>query len=763
MRFRCLWIATLATATAHAVVVRGTVSGPLGKPVPGARVQLIGLTQLGSGPRAVGDAISGIDGTYEIRTDLSGRFLLLTSSAVYAPQLGTDFYAGRTDLLTRDVTLDFKQVAAAETGLPNGMIEPLAQLTSPVTQVPADRLLLRALLPDELPLTPGTVLNTAGQMGQPTELLFRGAGPEANAVLLDGSPVQRLGGGFGFGALAATGFSTLALSPAIELAAGPDPLYPLAAEAGTIALTTAHASNLRPVLLYAGDAGNLHTWRDELLGSLTRRRLDLLGAVSRLDSSNALLDDRFHVAAVAANIGYNISAATTLRAIGRYQVSAAPLPIPYDLGLTPETRDADQQIAGTFTFATSTAGNWRNLVRYGLDREREQTFDYADAPGRPVTITGANGYSTTGEAQLPTLPARQDEAIGRDTITYQTDYPFTSYLAGLFSATYQLEHGLYLARTATPVTTRNTLTRENLFFTGALRAELKHRLFGEASGSFSHSNLFGFTGSPRIGATYAPVLPSSARKFHGTVLHATVATGSREPSVFEQAQGASTPARSRTLSTSVDQNLYRARLTLNAGYFHNEFSHQTEMLAGMVAGLLAPLTVSQTLAYRTQGLTTEVRYQPTGRLLLRGGYGYLASLVEQSAATPAFNPALPAMAIGATTSLTGARPFRRPPETGFFAVQYSGGKLTANLQGSLAGRSDDSTYTTPTPALLLPNRNLDHGYTRLDAGLTYPILRRATVYTQLENLLNDQHIGPIGYPGLPFTVRAGLRIRIGGE
>ena len=36
-----------------------------------------------------------------------------------------------------------------------------------------------------------------------------------------------------------------------------------------------------------------------------------------------------------------------------------------------------------------------------------------------------------------------------------------------------------------------------------------------------------------------------------------------------------------------------------------------------------------------------------------------------------------------------------------------------------------------------------------------------TLFTQLDNLLGQQHIGPIGYPGLPFTIRAGMKFRIG--
>jgi iron complex outermembrane receptor protein/vitamin B12 transporter len=64
--------------------------------------------------------------------------------------------------------------------------------------------------------------------------------------------------------------------------------------------------------------------------------------------------------------------------------------------------------------------------------------------------------------------------------------------------------------------------------------------------------------------------------------------------------------------------------------------------------------------------------------------------------------------------------------------------------------------------LLLPNRDLDFGYAKLDLGATFNATHHITVFTQLDNLLNQQHIGPIGYPSLPLTFRSGLKIRIGG-
>jgi iron complex outermembrane receptor protein/vitamin B12 transporter len=242
------------------------------------------------------------------------------------------------------------------------------------------------------------------------------------------------------------------------------------------------------------------------------------------------------------------------------------------------------------------------------------------------------------------------------------------------------------------------------------------------------------------------------------------------------------PQRSRTYDIGVDQNLINQKLILKAGYFHNQFSHQLEFIGsnGLEHCFNIPVNIAtqipfaslNSLAYRTQGAELELQYQPFSRVFLRGGYTYLASLVEQSFSsdniTPALNPNLPGIPIGALSPLVGQRPFRRPPQTGFFAAEYSGTRLTAAIKGAVSTRSDDSTFQlnndrNHTNTLLLPNRNLDFAYTKLDLYLLFKATNHITAFTQLDNLLGEQHIGPIGYPGLPFTIRAGLKIRIGGD
>jgi iron complex outermembrane receptor protein/vitamin B12 transporter len=64
-------------------------------------------------------------------------------------------------------------------------------------------------------------------------------------------------------------------------------------------------------------------------------------------------------------------------------------------------------------------------------------------------------------------------------------------------------------------------------------------------------------------------------------------------------------------------------------------------------------------------------------------------------------------------------------------------------------------------SLVLPNRNLDFGYAKLDLGGSYQLLTWLSIYAQGENLLSQQHIAPIGYPSLPMNFRTGLRIEWG--
>jgi iron complex outermembrane receptor protein/vitamin B12 transporter len=99
-------------------------------------------------------------------------------------------------------------------------------------------------------------------------------------------------------------------------------------------------------------------------------------------------------------------------------------------------------------------------------------------------------------------------------------------------------------------------------------------------------------------------------------------------------------------------------------------------------------------------------------------------------------------------------------------VSYNGEQYSVGFTVAFATRSDDSTFLagrdfTEGNSLLLPNRNLDYGYAKLDLGGSYQFLTWLAAYAQLDNLTSNKRIAPIGYPSLPFTFRLGLRLTLG--
>jgi iron complex outermembrane receptor protein/vitamin B12 transporter len=177
-------------------------------------------------------------------------------------------------------------------------------------------------------------------------------------------------------------------------------------------------------------------------------------------------------------------------------------------------------------------------------------------------------------------------------------------------------------------------------------------------------------------------------------------------------------------------------------------------------------------AFRAQGVEADVESGIGKNLFFRGGYTYLDAVVQRSFTNddqsllgpiPTFSNGLP---IGPYSPLEGARPFRRAPHTGFFSATYAASKLTGIFTAAFASRSDDSTYlegedSSGGNSLLLPNRNLDSGYAKLDLGGSYQLLKWMNIYAQGDNLLSSQHIAPIGYPSLPMNFRAGLKLQWG--
>jgi vitamin B12 transporter len=51
----------------------------------------------------------------------------------------------------------------------------------------------------------------------------------------------------------------------------------------------------------------------------------------------------------------------------------------------------------------------------------------------------------------------------------------------------------------------------------------------------------------------------------------------------------------------------------------------------------------------------------------------------------------------------------------------------------------------------------------LELGGGYQVSHAVNVFANMQNLLNERYSEAFGYPALPFTVRAGVKLSFGGE
>jgi iron complex outermembrane receptor protein/vitamin B12 transporter len=791
--------------------IRGVVTDARGAKITGANVTLV------SKGKVVSTAVSTADGSFQILTGVQGRFYLVVSAKSFRQIETPGFYAGRMDNIERTVVMEPQWVRESIVVTATGTPTPQPQTSSATDVLGPQDFAQRDDLLSVMRLMPGTVVVQEGQRGAQSSLFIRGGDSDDNKILLDGVSVGDLGGRFDFGPL-----STTALERA-EVYRGPNSnLYGADAESGVVSMITPHGTTHFPSLMFQGDAGNFHTSREEFEVAGAHNQFDYLGAFSWFQTSNALPNDEYHVATTAANVGWSPSGNTQVRATLHYGVDATGVPNTWDFyHITDVATEKDQDIYMSASVDNQTLPDFHNSFHYGLTRKREQyhlwqqsgsgIFDgYGDSFGYPVTITGANGYSVTGPALLDYFDDYEPYSPGyqlvsnRDELAYQGDYKVTPHFAALFGFHFEDERG------AEPHSYPASI-RQNEYYIASVHGDYKNRFFYTVGGSVEHFTIGGTQLEPRVGLSGYALKPRKGA-FSGTRILFNFGDAVREPSLTDvfyslynfvlnaPTGGPSTiqefhipaiaPPEARTYEGGVEQTFLSQHILFRSSFFHNEFGRQVEYVGlDVVPELLPNLTPTQqhnleeflistgayelsinSQAFRTMGIETTVEGGIGRNIFMRGGYTYLDAEIQRSFANADVMllglPIYDGIPVGASSPLMGARPFRRPPHTGFFTTSYSGKAITVIFTSAFAGRSDDSDFLggydiNGGNSLLLPNRNLDHGYAKLDLGGNYQLLKWLGIYVQAENLLSEQHIAPIGYPSLPMNFRIGLKLSWG--
>ena len=99
-------------------------------------------------------------------------------------------------------------------------------------------------------------------------------------------------------------------------------------------------------------------------------------------------------------------------------------------------------------------------------------------------------------------------------------------------------------------------------------------------------------------------------------------------------------------------------------------------------------------------------------------------------------------------------------------VAYSKGPADVAVSAFFSGKRDGSTFMDDAffgYSMLLPNKDLEAGYQKVDLSLGYRAHKRLRGFVSIENLFDKDYEASFGFPALGLTARAGVTVSIGGD
>lgn len=776
----------------------GSVTGVVIDPL-GARVQAATVTLLREGSRS-SETTTNERGEFAFPTPASGRYQVRVNAQGFASKTTDPFFAGASGQ------------TAVEIALTIGTIEQTTVVTATATEISPSRVgaqvtVLDALTLDDLAktevsealrLVPGSTVSNAGQRGGVSSFFVRGGTSNFNKVLVDGVPVNDLGGGFDFSDLSVTGIERLEV-----LRESNSVLYGADSLTGVVSFTTSRGRTETPDVVFAIDGGNLSTFHNDLSVGGVRGRFDYFAAYSFFRTDNDLPNNEFEIGTFAARVGARVGTRTDLSATIRRVDRTYGSPNAFDYYLIAD--DAEQEGDATyFGLAANSriSDRLRSTIQFSTMRHRSDFTnfspdgiffpDFGTYLGEPVTIRGANGYEVSGQAVLEfggDYPTLSESRASRELLAGHVTYDLAPGIDVSAGGRFEHEEGLN-AFTGFP-STEATRWNQGLFLEGHASAGRLHVTGGVA---YDHNDSFASAFSPRVSVAAYLRQPMANEQIGDTKLVFNAGKGIKAPSIFqengslyalltpEQADalnvGPIDPEQARTVDFGVEQGLWNNQLRLRAIYFDNNF---TDLIEFVSSSFFPQAGISKDVAAAVGGANVNSQSFKARGLELSGdaalahfrfsaSYTHLDAEVTKSfasgALSPATNPEFPGVPIGAFAPLVGGRPFRRPAHAGNLLVTYVQPSWRLTVAGYFAGKSDDSTFLTDQffgNSLLLPNRDMQAGYQKFDVSGSYNLYRRIKWYASIENIGGEDYQSAAGYPALGRTFRTGVSLGLGGR
>jgi iron complex outermembrane receptor protein/vitamin B12 transporter len=617
-------------------------------------------------------------------------------------------------------------------------------------------------------------------------------------VLVDGVPVNDIGGAFDFADLSTSGVDR------VEVLRGSNSvLYGTDALSGVINVTTKRGETRIPEAALSLDAGNLGSSRGDVSLGGAIARFDYFTDVSRLQTDNRVPNNAYRNTTSASRFGALLGTTTNLSGTVRHIDTTYGSPNAFDYyGVADDSSQARTATYASVAAQSQISSRLTSTVRFSIADQtyhstnpsptglRSDPSSFANYLGNVTTITGANGYAVTGRAILDysgTYPTTFDSSVTRRLLYGEVGARVTSAFDLAGGVRLEDEHG------ASGATSKTSRTNAGAFVEA--RAQARGVLYVNGGLGFDDNEIFGFAWTPRVSVAAYLHTPAAADAIGDTKVTFNAGKGIKEPNLFQELSSlyalvpAATagslgvapvgPERSRSVDLGIEQGLAGGRGRLRLAYFNNEFSDLIEYVS---KGVLPQLGVS-TAAANASGFGAYVNSQTNassgiefsaeaklGRVRILGAYTYVDAVVTKSFSSgvlsPAVNPAFAGIKIGQYSPLVGNRPFRRPANSGSVVAVYSDRRVQVSIAGYFVGTQDDSTFLSDQffgYSMLLPNQDMDAAYQKVDVSGSYLIHPRLRWYVNAENAFNATFEAASGYPALGRSMRTGVTVRVGGR
>lgn len=733
--------------------IRGQVTDPDGRPVPGATVVL-------SSPAAIARTVTtGPAGQFLIERLDAGRYdIRVVLAGFRADPLPIDL--GRDD--DREVAVRLHLAALSESVVVSAsQVEvPLSRTSDSVMVLTANDLRARQVesVGDALRLVPGLMVAANGGRGSVTSVFPRGGDSDYTLVLVDGVKANAFGGGFDFSQLA------LADVDRIEVVRGPQSALFGSDAIGAVVHVVSRTGGPTRVRGLA-EGGSFGTGRLAVSTSGSRGAWSW-GAAAEGQTSDGyrgvspatgerVSNDDWRSRHASGSLGWRTAGGLDVRGTALVTTTDRGYPGPFGSNPIGAYLSVDRVSRGRTTtrqFGVRFASPWAG----GRIRQSAHVH-FLDLSS---DFTSTYGLSASGSRRLS---ARTQADIGL-------------WRSGGLSAGVELQReqatSTYITGTAfAPVPIRRLVVgsfaegryqpNERLSLAAGLRAEYFRRDTLEASPDpWSPRPPFGaettVSVNPKISWSYLVRQPRAWTRGDGaagliswTRVRAGAGTGIRPPDAFEIAftdNPGLKPERSRSVEIGLEQAFAGEAVRLDVTGFYNGYDDLI-VAVGPAMGDISRYRTDNIANASAAGLELSAALRTRWGLEARLAYTWLATRVL----------AVDGASVAPTPFAVGQPLLRRPRHAGSVDLVFSRGRIVAFARVGARGRVLDVEPSFGAFGGLFTNPS----HATADAGVSVRIFGSVELIARVVNLFNRQYEEAFGFPALGRSALAGIRIAAG--